>query len=581
MNWEHLRTFLWLQSRITANKSKRAGSLSSALHTVIVVLAVIVGIASFAGSLAAGLGLLRDESPTVLLYVWDGLIAVFMFVWLMTLSIDLQRSELLPLEKFLHYPVSISGLFLINYAASILSEHVAMCLFIPAMFGLAVGIVLGKGAGMLLLFPLLISFLLMVTAVTYQFRGWLAVLMMNKRHRRTVLTAVTVSTMLIFQLPWLSSRMFGSRRGTSPGIFKIQQLSELAPVVNMVVPLGWLPYGAMASSEGRMLPPLLGIVGMTFIGAVSLRRSYRTTMRLYTGNYGSGRTRAVPKLTPAAVSENSPVSVSAPRARSLVDWEIPWISEQAATVTLSTLRSLLRAPEAKMVLLSPVILTFVFGAPMMRFSANPSEYTRPLVASGALLMILLSVGGLAMNQFAYDRSGFRNYVLAPSSRKDILLGKNLALAPVTFALSAMVLTLLQWFVPMRIDHLLGLLCQAVTMYLLFSMFSNFVAILNPTAIAAGSMRPAVRPTFKTLIVGFFTLFLFPMAVAPAMIPLGLEFALHWFGRYTSVPVFLLLSILEVIGVAWLYFEVLKTQGRLLQSRELKILEVVTARSAEG
>ena len=234
-----------------------------------------------------------------------------------------------------------------------------------------------------------------------------------------------------------------------------------------------------------------------------------------------------------------------------------------------------------MVLLSPVILTFVFGAPMMRFSANPSEYTRPLVASGALLMILLSVGGLAMNQFAYDRSGFRNYVLAPSSRKDILLGKNLALAPVTFALSAMVLTLLQWFVPMRIDHLLGLLCQAVTMYLLFSMFSNFVAILNPTAIAAGSMRPAVRPTFKTLIVGFFTLFLFPMAVAPAMIPLGLEFALHWFGRYTSVPVFLLLSILEVIGVAWLYFEVLKTQGRLLQSRELKILEVVTARSAEG
>ena len=581
MNWEHLRTFLWLQSRITANKSKRAGSLSSALHTVIVVLAVIVGIASFAGSLAAGLGLLRDESPTVLLYVWDGLIAVFMFVWLMTLSIDLQRSELLPLEKFLHYPVSISGLFLINYAASILSEHVAMCLFIPAMFGLAVGIVLGKGAGMLLLFPLLISFLLMVTAVTYQFRGWLAVLMMNKRHRRTVITAVTVATMLIFQLPWLSSRMFGSRRGTSPGIFKIQQLSELAPVVNMVVPLGWLPYGAMASSEGRMLPPLLGIVGMTFIGAVSLRRSYRTTMRLYTGNYGSGRTRAVPKLTPAAVSENSPVSVSAPRARSLVDWEIPWISEQAATVTLSTLRSLLRAPEAKMVLLSPVILTFVFGAPMMRFSANPSEYTRPLVASGALLMILLSVGGLAMNQFAYDRSGFRNYVLAPSSRKDILLGKNLALAPVTFALSAMVLTLLQWFVPMRIDHLLGLLCQAVTMYLLFSMFSNFVAILNPTAIAAGSMRPAVRPTFKTLIVGFFTLFLFPMAVAPAMIPLGLEFALHWFGRYTSVPVFLLLSILEVIGVAWLYFEVLKTQGRLLQSRELKILEVVTARSAEG
>jgi hypothetical protein len=319
------------------------------------------------------------------LYVWDGLIAVFMFVWIMTLSIDLQRSELLPLEKFLHYPVSISGLFLINYAASILSEHVAMCLFIPAMFGLTVGIVIGKGVGMLLLLPLLLAFLLMVTAVTYQFRGWLAVLMMNKRHRRTVITAVTVCTMLIFQLPWLSTRIMGvgSRRGRSPSISNARQFASLLPTVNKVIPLGWLPYGAMASAEGRFLPPLLGFAGMTFIGAISLRRSYRTTLRLYTGNYGSGKTGAsTARLTPASAPVAVPARAPGPRARSMVDWEIPGVSEQAATVALSTLRSLLRAPEAKMVLLSPIILTFVFGAPMMRLSTNPSEFTRPLMASG-------------------------------------------------------------------------------------------------------------------------------------------------------------------------------------------------------
>jgi hypothetical protein len=253
----------------------------------------------------------------------------------------------------------------------------------------------------------------------------------------------------------------------------------------------------MASGEGRLLPPLLGIAGMTFIGAISLRRSYRTTLRLYTGNYGSGKTQTSAASSIAA-SDRMPSPAPAPRsrARSMMDWEIPWVSEQAATVALSTLRSLLRAPEAKMVLLSPIILTFVFGAPMMRLSSNPSEFTRPLMASGGLLMILLSVGGLAMNQFAYDRSGFRNYVLAPSDRKEILLGKNLALAPVTLTLSALVLAMLQWFVPMKIDHFVGVLCQAITMYLLFSLFSNFVAILNPTAIAAGSMRPAVRRRSK-------------------------------------------------------------------------------------
>jgi hypothetical protein len=242
MNWEHLRAFLWLQSRITANKSKRAGTLSNTLYTIILVLAVIVGIASFAGALAGGISLAHTERPALLMYVWDGLIAVFMFVWIMTLSIDLQRSELLPLEKFLHYPVSISGLFLINYVASILSEHVAMCLFIPAMFGLVIGIIIGKGVSMLLIFPLLLAFLLMVTAVTYQFRGWLAVLMMNKRHRRTVVTVVTVCSILLFQLPWLSSRILGhgSRRGRSPAISNVQQFTDQLPTINKVVPLGWL-----------------------------------------------------------------------------------------------------------------------------------------------------------------------------------------------------------------------------------------------------------------------------------------------------------------------------------------------------
>ena len=95
------------------------------------------------------------------------------------------------------------------------------------------------------------------------------------------------------------------------------------------------------------------------------------------------------------------------------------------------------------------------------------------------------------------------------------------------------------------------------------------------------MRPAVRPTFKTLLFGFVTLFLFPLAVAPSMIPLALEFVLHWFGKYTSVPIFLILSILEAIGMVFIYSLVLKSQGRLLQSRELKILEVVTARTAES
>ncbi|HET9130939.1 MAG TPA: hypothetical protein VFO86_08330, partial [Terriglobia bacterium] len=96
MNWEHLRAFLWLRSRIRANMSKRASGLTNALNTLLMVIAVIAAIAAFVGSLSLTYFLIGKQSPSVLLYVWDGVVAVFLIFWIITLSVELQRSELLP-----------------------------------------------------------------------------------------------------------------------------------------------------------------------------------------------------------------------------------------------------------------------------------------------------------------------------------------------------------------------------------------------------------------------------------------------------------------------------------------------------
>jgi ABC-2 type transport system permease protein len=584
MNWEHMKAFLWLNSRLRANKAKRSSELSNTLHTIIMVLAVVSAIGAFIGSLVLSMRLLVKVPPSTVMYIWDGLVAAFLFFWIVTLSIELQRSELLPLEKFMHYPISVSGLFLINYVASILSEHVAVFLFIPAMLGLSVGLVFGRGFAMIWLFPLLAAFILMVTAVTYQFRGWLAVLMLNKRHRRSVITIVTVTTMLLFQLPYLSTRVFGSRRRGTPAITSREQVERIATQASMIAPPGWLPYGARASAEGRFLPPILGIAGMTLIGVFSLRRSYRTTVRLYTGNYGSGRTKAVrsgPSKVDLPKAAEPLVQVPNRGATSIIELTLPWVSEQTSAVASATFRSFTRAPESKMVLLSPLIMVFFFGASVSRWSSHSAEFTRPLIASGVLGMLFLSVNQLAMNHFAFDRSGFRNYVLASASRRDILLGKNLAMAPVALGLAGVVLTLLQWILPMRIDHFIAILFQTITMFLLFCMFGNFLSIVNPTAINAGSLRPAVRPSGKTILLGLLTFVLFPVVLAPSMIPLGLEYLVHWMGWYTGIPVFLLLSVVEVLALGYVYSWVLDREGAMLQSRELKILDVVAARVAES
>ena len=114
------------------------------------------------------------------------MVVAFLFFWMIGLLTELQRAEGLALDKFLHLPVSPAGAFLINYLSSLFS--LTLIVFVPAMIGLIARA--GRspmGPAMLLALPLLAAFVLAVTAVTYQFQGWLASLMTNPRRRRTVI----------------------------------------------------------------------------------------------------------------------------------------------------------------------------------------------------------------------------------------------------------------------------------------------------------------------------------------------------------------------------------------------------------
>ena len=79
------------------------------------------------------------------MYVWDGLVVGFLFSWAIGLLAELQRSEVLSLDKFLHLPVSLTGVFLINYLSSLFS--LTLIIFVPAMVGLSLGLVIRPGAG--------------------------------------------------------------------------------------------------------------------------------------------------------------------------------------------------------------------------------------------------------------------------------------------------------------------------------------------------------------------------------------------------------------------------------------------------
>ena len=87
--------------------------------------------------------------------------------------------------------------------------------------------------------------------------------------------------------------------------------------------------------------------------------------------------------------------------------------------------------------------------------------------------------------FVLDRGGFRVFVLSPVPRRDILLGKNLAVAPIALVLCSFIAVLIEVLYPMRIDHLLALAPHWISMYLLFCMLMNLMSILAPMRPLAG------------------------------------------------------------------------------------------------
>jgi hypothetical protein len=593
------------------------------------VIGLVAAAGGFVGAFFLGAFGLRTAEPAVVMLVWDAVVGAFLFFWLIGLLQELQRAEAFSLDKFLHLPVSLKGAFVINYLVSFVSP--CLIVFLPGMIGLTIGLAVGRGPAMLGVLPPVLAFLLMVTALTYQFQGWLAALMANKRRRRTVIVVTTMTIILLAQLPNLIN-IVGPWREHRPGLSDedvrelreavktgkippaevtrrvqeqnraakekrdqteretLRRVEESSALINAVVPPGWLPLGAGSLADGNFLPAALGTFGLGVIGAGSLWRSYRTTLRLYTGQLTSGKrppataARGVggfPGPVQDAGAVMAPATPTAMTARrpttTLLERELPGLSEQAAVIALAGFRSLLRAPEAKMMLLSPLIMLVVFGGMFVGRGGNPPEYLRPLIATGALAMIFLSLGQVVGNQFGFDRSGFRVFVLCSAPRGDILLGKNLAAFPLAAGLAGLAVVALQVFVPMRWDHFLATVPQFVSMYFLYCLLANWLSIFAPMPIAAGSMRPTNMKFLPILLHTLFT-FVFGAVMAPTLAPLGVEFLLRQAGSPTWVPVCLVLSLALCAGVLLLYRLLLPLQGDLLQSRERRILETVTTKA---
>jgi hypothetical protein len=263
----------------------------------------------------------------------------------------------------------------------------------------------------------------------------------------------------------------------------------------------------------------------------------------------------------------------------MVGRRLAWVPDQAAATGFATLRSLLRAPEVKMMLLSPIILGgFLMTSRLARGNTIgiPIEF-RPLMALGLVVTLIVSMSPLFQNQFGYDRSAFRMFVLCPAPRWQILLGKNLALAPIVLVAGAIFLGALEFFFPLRVTDFLATLVELLSAYLIVCLVGNQMSILLPSAVRQGSMRSSSDTKTLRVLAKLGAMLGQLVCFVPLAIPIGVSYLVEMLPWGRWVPAYLIGALAVSVATMFVYRSLLEYQGGLLHRRELRILDAVTAK----
>lgn len=591
VNREQLRTILWLRWRLTRNQWAKSGGLGAVLAALVAAGVLVLSVISFAGGVGAGALALGSAEPRTVMAVWLVATGMFVFMWMIGLITELQRSESIDLQRLMHLPVLLGQIFVVNYAASHLAASVI--LFVPGATGLAIGLAFSRGLSWLLMIPLALGMVFMITAWTYLLRGWLATLMSNPRRRRVVVMAITGGFILLVQAPNIyfnvirkptSSPRRASETAEERAARDAREEEEIDALLEWqaAVPPLWVSMGAQGLAQGRALPALLGTLGVIGIGAIGLRRAYVSTLRFYHGETGGKAARRGVRDAAVSTRTTAPgtrvgAGGTATRDRShFLERQLPRVPDEASAVATATLQSMLRAPEIKMQWGSSFLVTLLVGAPLLfRSSGDLPAAAGPFIATGVVVFSMFLMIGFVGNQFGFDRDGFRAFVLSPMARRHILLGKNLAVFPAAAASAVILVTVLTVWLGLSLLVYAATLLQLAVGVLVTSMAGNLMSILVPYRIQPGSMKPTKMPGFAMLLMVVSQMSL-PLALTPLFLPPAAGFLAARMSVAPSALVNLIASVIlaAIAGVAYWYS--LGPTGRLLRRREMEILRIVSA-----
>lgn len=618
--FDHLYTFLWLRWRIRSNQLRASSPIGKAFAALMLTAMVLSSSAMLVLGFSVGAILPRYLPSGSYFLIWDVVAFGFTLVWLINVVTELQRSDAITFDRILQLPVTYWHAFAVNYLSS-LFNFPFLCM-LTLCLGLIAGSVLSVGIHAVILLLPCTAFLFALTALTYQLQGWLSTMMTSPRKRRFVMIIIPFVIIVLIQIPVVfinriarnshtrtsppvvveqanpsdssetsnesePSTKSASDSGTTPANatdikvsskFSLEKFIALMQSISLFIPLLWLASSAHSIEMGNFHFVWQSTI-LCLLAYLSLRRNFRKTIEFYLGQTGD-RPKHVSRLASSQESQVSQAGVLAPAMPTklrLVEWQIPLVNDNISAVVTMTWQSMLRAPEAKMFMVLPFVFSIAMLGVLHSVPLSSSNLMKSALSISGCGFALLVASGLLGNQFGFDRTGFRAFVLSPIPREEILFGKNFAAIPF-FVFQIVLLQIgLGWITGISVWNFLSSLIVSLSLIPLFALLFNLMSILAPFPIASGTIQPKhfdLTPVFFSFLLTSIVPFIIMFGMLPVLIEYGLN---HLFPRTSIIPISFLLAWPYLILALFIYRWLLPWEGKLLAKREKEILRIVTSR----
>ncbi|MDT7541364.1 MAG: type transport system permease protein [Acidobacteriota bacterium] len=556
---EQLGALAWLKWRLFRNalRSRRAALNSAAsilgtLAALFLSLLVAIGVGFAAYGLASETApthavALRggDAEPLLLLF---GMLTLLYMMWAFVPLTAGGGTQFDP-GQLLLYPVSLRKLFVIDLASELTS--LASIFAIPAI--LAIGLGAGAASGHILRGLAASAFAAAFgIALAKLFSTTITVLMRTRRRRGEGLLAI-VGVVVAFS-----------------GVLLQFGLRAVDNVKTVPAAIRWTPPGAFAtaltvgSHKGGEATYALAVLTLAAYAFVAAALTYRVAVGALNSSGGAGRSRTA--LVADALKNDGCRRIS-------LGWQLPLVSAEVSAVFEKELRYALRNAQLRTMIIMPVVMTLALRLGVSprhntfsSFPASVAPYLEGARAAFSNFYVLIAMTTLAANFFGYEGAGMRAYVLAPVSRRAILLGKNLVMFALSIV-SAVAVTLLNQVVFRDVSpRALGFAALAFIFFAAtFASAGNSISVRFPKRLRYGKRAGAS---------GFGGLLMIPLFLVALAAP-ALAVIIGWSVGSVLVEYVILASF--ACAAVVVYLSMLNGQGRELARRELDILEAVAKR----